>query len=72
MPNASGGEDNIIAIKTGASADRLIVPVWRRGSLLRDPNTQQLKGNIVLTGVMYADVIVVNSDLHTQLRVETQ
>ena len=35
MPNASGGEDNIIAIKTGASADRLIVPVWRRGSLLR-------------------------------------
>ena len=72
MPNASGGEDNIIAIKTGASADRLIVPVWRRGSLLRDPNTQQLKGNIVLTGVMYADVIIVNSDLHTQLRVETQ
>ena len=72
MPNASGGEDNIIAIKTGDSADRLIVPVWRRGSLLRDPNTQQLKGNIVLTGVMYADVIVVNSDLHTQLRVETQ
>ena len=72
MPNASGGEDNIIAIKTGAAPTRLIVPVWRRGTLLRDPNTQQLKGNIVITGVMYADVIVVNGDVHTQLRVETQ
>ena len=72
MPNASGGEDNIIAIKTGTAATRLIAPVWRRGTLLRDPNTQQLKGNIVITGVMYADVIVVNGDVHTQLRVETQ
>ena len=69
---ASGGEDNIIAIKTGASPTRLIVPVWRRGTLLRDPNSKQTSGNIVLTGVMYADVILVNSDLHTQLRVETQ
>ena len=72
MPNASGGEDNIIAIKTGSAATRLIVPVWRRGTLLRDVATQQLKGNIVITGVMYADVIVVNEDIHTQLRVETQ
>ena len=72
MPNASGGEDNIIAIKTGAAPTRLIVPVWRRGSLLRDTGRLQLSGQITLTGVMYADVILVNSDLHTQLRVETQ
>ena len=72
MPAASGGEDNIIAVKTGASPPRLIVPVWRRGTLLRDQTTKQTAGNIVLTGVMYADVILVNSDLHTQLRVETQ
>ena len=72
MPSASGGEDNIIAIKTGASPPRLIVPVWRRGTMLRDTGRLQLAGTITLTGVMYADVILVNSDLHTQLRVETQ
>ena len=72
MTAASGGEDNIIAIKTGASPPRLIVPVWRRGTMLRDTGRLQLAGTITLTGVMYADVILVNSDLHTQLRVETQ
>ena len=31
---ASGGEDTIIAIKTGAAPPRLIVPTWRRGGIL--------------------------------------
>ena len=57
-----------IAYRTGAGAlQRLIVPVWRRGQLLRDTGRLQLEGTITITGVMYADVIVVNSDLHQQL-----
>ena len=57
-----------IAYRTGAGAlQRLIVPVWRRGQLLRDTGRLQLAGTITITGVMYADVIVVNSDLHQQL-----
>ena len=73
MPNPSGGEDNIIAYKaSGGNPTRLIAPVWRRGNLLRDTGRLQLQGEITLTGVMYCDVILVNSDLHTQLRVETQ
>ena len=72
MTAASGGEDNIIAVKTGAAPPRLIVPVWRRGQLLRDTGRLQLAGTVTLTGVMFADVILANADLHTQLRVETQ
>ena len=57
-----------IAYRTGAgNLQRLIVPVWRRGQLLRDTGRLQLQGAITITGVMYADVIVVNSDLHQQL-----
>ena len=46
---------------------RLIVPVWRRGQLLRDTGRLQLSGAVTITGVMYADAIIVNSDLHQQL-----
>ena len=57
-----------IAYRTGAGAlQRLIVPVWRRGQLLRDTGRLQLEGTITITGVMYADVIVVNGNLHQQL-----
>ena len=57
-----------IAYRTGAgNLQRLIVPVWRRGQLLRDTGRLQLEGTITITGVMYADVIVVNGNLHQQL-----
>ena len=57
-----------IAYRTGAGAlQRLIVPVWRRGQLLRDTGRLQLSGTVTITGVMYADVIVVNGNLHQQL-----
>ena len=72
MPAASGGEDNIIAIKTGAAPPRLIVPTWRRGEFYRDTGRLQLQGTITVTGAMYADVILAANDIHTQLRVETQ
>ena len=72
MVVASGGEDNIIAVKTGPSPSRLIVPVWRRANLKRDSGRLQLTDADTITGTMYVDVISVNDDLHTQLRVETQ
>ena len=57
-----------IAYRTGAgNLQRLIVPVWRRGQLLRDTGRLQLSGAVTITGVMYADVIVVNGNLHQQL-----
>ena len=57
-----------IAYRTGAgNLQRLIVPVWRRGQLLRDTGRLQLEGTVTITGVMYADVIVVNGNLHQQL-----
>ena len=72
MTAASGGEDNIIAIKTGAAPPRLIVPTWRRGEFYRDTGRLQLQGAITVTGALYADVILAANDIHTLLRVETQ
>ena len=40
--------------------------------MLRDTERLQLQGTMTLTGVMYADVILANTDLHTLLEVETQ
>ena len=72
MTAASGGEDNIIAVKTGAAPPRLIVPVWRRGEFYRDTGRLQLQGTITVTGALYADDILAAKDIHTLLRVETQ
>ena len=35
--------------------------------MLRDTGRLQLEGTVTITGVMYADVIVVNGNLHQQL-----
>ena len=69
MPNhGTTDHGHGIAYRTGAgSLQRLICPVWRRGQLLRDTGRLQLQGTVTITGVMYADVILVNSDLHQQL-----
>lgn len=72
MAAAASDQDKIITIKTGPAPPRLIVPVWRRGTLLRDTGRLQLSGQITLTGVMYADVILVNADLHNEFTVDTQ
>lgn len=68
---AAANPQDGIAIRTGASPDRLLVPVWRRGTMLRDPNSGARKGNIFLTGVMFADVILVNTDQHAKLTINT-
>ena len=69
MPNhGTTNHGHGIAYRTGAgNLQRLICPVWRRGQLLRDTGRLQLQGTVTITGVMYADVIIVNSDLHQQL-----
>ena len=55
-----------LGYRTGANVRRLLVPVWRRGTLLRDTGRLQLAGTVTLTGVMYADVILVNDDQHVK------
>ena len=72
FPVATSDNDHILTVKTGTAPPRLIVPVWRRGQLLRDTGRLQLSGDVTLTGVMYADVIIAATDLHDDLFVKTQ
>ena len=72
MAAAATDDDEAFFIRMGPSQPRLIVPVWRRGQLLRDAGRLQLQHAITLTGVMYADVIVVNSDQHFLAHAKTQ
>ena len=72
MAAAAGNHDEAFFIRMGPSQPRLIVPVWRRGQLLRDAGRLQLQHAITLTGVMYADVIRVNSDIHFYATAQTQ
>ena len=72
MASASGNHDEAFFIRMGPSQPRLIVPVWRRGQLLRDTSRLQLQHATTLTGVMYADVIRVNADQHFYVTAQTQ
>ena len=61
-----------IFYRTGAMGlRRLIVPVWRTAELMRDTGRLQTRGQITLTGALYADVIVANSDLHVLNEITT-
>ena len=71
-PDATDKRQAGVAYRTGKpGARRLICPVWRRAEMLRDTGRLQLKRQTTLTVVMYADVIVANSDLHQQLNFKT-
>ena len=72
MAAAAGGHDEAFFIRMGPSQPRLIVPVWRRGQLLRDAGRLQLQHAITVTGVLYADVIRVNGDMHQYATAQTQ
>lgn len=62
-----------IAYRTGAPGRRtLIAPVWRTAEILRDTGRLQTRGQVTLTGALYADVIVANSDLHAKLDFRVQ
>ena len=71
--NATSSTDrqSAIAIRTGAAPPRLIVPVWRRGEILRDTGRLQLQGAITITGALYADVIVAATDVHQLHTIDT-
>ena len=60
-----------IAVRTGPAPPRLIVPVWRRGEIMRDTGRLQLRGEITLTGALYADVIVAATDVHQLHTIDT-
>ena len=61
IPIAASGNQNVLFYGMRGPS-RLMVPIWRRGQLLRDTGRLQLNNEVTLTGVMYADVILVNSD----------
>ena len=68
---ASKNQDGI-AYRTGAPGMRtLIAPVWRTAEILRDTGRLQTRAQVTLTGAMYADVIVADSDLHEYLDFRT-
>ena len=61
-----------IAYRTGMPGSRrLLAPVWRRAEILRDTGRLQTSGQVTLTAAMYADVIIANTDLHTELDFRT-
>ena len=68
---SSTDKQSAIAVRTGPAPPRLIVPVWRRGEILRDTGRLQLQGAITLTGAMYADVIVAGTDIHELHTIDT-
>ena len=72
MATAAGGLGKAILIKLAPSAPRLIVPTWRRAEILRDTGRLQLQGSVTLTGAIYADVILVATDMHDYISVDTQ
>ena len=71
--NATSSTDrqSALAVRTGPAPPRLIVPVWRRGEIMRDTGRLQLRGEITLTGAMYADVIVAATDVHQLHTIDT-
>ena len=71
--NATSSTDrqSALAVRTGPAPPRLIVPVWRRGEILRDTGRLQLRGEITLTGALYADVIVAATDVHQLHTIDT-
>ena len=60
-----------LAVRTAASGiRRLQVPVWRRATLLRDPYSGALDGDVFLIGSMYANVVLINSDQHARYQID--
>ena len=62
----------VLFAKTGSSVRRLIVPIWRRGQLLRDTGVGQLKAQTVYTIVMYTGVELVATDMHRYGNIHTK
>ena len=72
IPAVDGGHGEAVLIKMAPSAPRLIVPTWRRAEILRDTGRLQLRGEVTLTGALYADVIVAATDMHDWISVDTE
>ena len=58
------GDGPVLFAKTGSNVRRLIVPVWRRGTLLRDTGRLQLDGVVTYTAAMFAAVELAATDMH--------
>ena len=71
IATTTGDRQPAIAIRNGPAPPRLIVPVWRRGEILRDTGRLQLQGEITLTGALYADVILAATDVHQLHNIDT-
>ena len=57
-------KQNAILFRTGVGPSRLVVPVWRRASLLRDPYTAAAGGIMRLWGTMYANAGLLDTATH--------
>ena len=62
IPGAGTTKKQDVLFYGNRGPGRLINPVWRRGVLLRDTGRKQLENQVTLTGVMFVDVILVNTD----------
>ena len=66
IPAVASQNQEVIFTKIGAGINlrRLIVPIWRRGQLLRDTGGGQLAGRIRYTVAMFAAVELTATDQH--------
>ena len=64
-------KDQFVLFYGNRGPGRLINPVWRRGVLLRDTGRKQLENQVTLTGVMFVDVILVNTDPYRKGSINT-
>ena len=73
LPVVTGADvGEIIFIRTGMglSLGRLQVPIWRRGSMLRDTGVGQRRGRVLYTVATFAAVEVTATDQHVQRLVD--
>ena len=67
----NSSKDQFVLFYGNRGPGRLINPIWRRGVLLRDTGRKQLENQVTLTGVMFVDVILVNTDPYRKGSINT-
>ena len=63
---ANAADSHAIAYRTGQGPSRLVIPVWRRAQLLRDPFTAAAGGIMRLWATMYANAGLLDEATHQQ------
>ena len=67
---ATSSSDGRVLFYGSAGGGGVYAPVWRRGNLLRDTGRLQRSGQVTLTGVAYANVVVADATPYTAAEIQ--